>query len=338
MSELKATIGAAFRFVWRAPGYVVPADQAVANQLALSVRYSAGAAAVTLSPLVEAASTITACSGRVLTAQAAPSAATAVGDDGAAWFKSDETGIIPVRVMVVSGSSITLADVPRSLPTAPTNGRLVWATWTGSVSDHAAERAVPWTVTYKPIVSGALTTRKAEGLISWVRQPFSTGLTHDLLCSMRPDLSANVPDREQGHGPLIQASEAELVALIRALWRERGLWEDSIVGQPEGLREVHADLAAARYHDETKPARAEVLRSRALGAVNPETGERQGGMLALVLRSVAVDTDGDGVVDDARDRATGPRSSDSSVRLADAPVNTREHPGAPFGFSIGMRH
>ena len=99
MSDVKATIGQALIFEWMAPGYVDPAAQATVSEVPLTVRYSAGDVAVTLSPLVASAASITAISGATLTAALAPSAAGAVGERGAAWFKSDETGVIPLQVV-----------------------------------------------------------------------------------------------------------------------------------------------------------------------------------------------------------------------------------------------
>ena len=341
MSDVKATIGQALIFERMAPGYVDPDAQATVDEVPLTVRYSAGDVAVTLSPLVASAASITAISGATLTAALAPSAAGAVGERGAAWFKSDETGVIPLQVVEVAGTSITVAAVPRSLPAAPTNGALVWALWSGSVPSHAAERGVPWSVTYtQGTGSGvAASVRTAEGTLSWVRSPFSTGLTHSTLCRLRPALAHGVPDHEQGFASLIAAAEAELVAMIRDLWAERGLWEDDIIGRPAGMVEVHADLAAARYYDESRPDRAEVLRSRALGAINAETGRRFGGQLATVLRTVAVDTDADGVVDEARSALTGGRTSDVSVAITSTtPSNVARHSQTAWGFRVGQPH
>lgn len=343
MSDIKATVGKAHQFTWTAPGYVDPDAQAVADQIALTVRYAAGDVGVTLSPLVGTAATITATSGRVLTASQAPSAAGAVGDLGVAFFKADECGVIPVRVVSVSGTAITIADVPRTLPTAPTNGRLVWATWYGTLASHAAERSVPWSVAYIQATGSAVTAqaRQDEGTISWVRQPFSTGLTHDTLCRLRPELASNVPDAQQGHQGLIDAAERELIAYIRDLWSERGLWEDNIIGSPAGLLEVHAELAAARYYDDQKPPRAEAIRTRVLGPLVVETGLRAGGgLLERVLRTVAVDSDADGEVDNERDRATGNRSSDATVSITASTdrVNYRRHSRVPYGFTVGEPH
>lgn len=342
MSSIKATVGKDHQFVWVAPGYVDPDAQTVADQLALTVRYAAGNVAVTLTPLVATAATITATSGRVLTASQAPNAASAAGDLGVAFFKADQCGVIPVRVVDVSGTAITLADIPKTLPTAPTNGRLVWATWQGTIASHAAERDVPWSVAYIQGGTGITAqARQDEGTISWVRQPFSTGLTHDKLCQLRPELAPNVPDGQQGHHAIIDAAELELVAYIRDLWSERGLWEDNIIGCPAGLQKVHAEIAAALYYDDVKPARAESIRTRLLGPVLAETGRRTGGgLLDSVLRTVAVDTDANGTVDDSRDRATGNRANDSTVSItaSTARVNTRRHSRVGYGFTVGEPH
>jgi hypothetical protein len=327
--EIKAKIAASYPFRWVAPALVDPTAQGNARP-ALVIRYASGDSdTVYLSPRSATVASITAAAGSVLTSSQAVAATGLAGRHGQAWLVSDQAGAMAVKVVDVDGTAITLADAPSRPLKAGMTGTLTWATWTGTVPSKAsAERNCPFTVSYTEQGVGTLddVSRVEEGLIHWVKVPFSTGLTHEGLCRMRPELASSLPDREQGLEGCIEDAEDELIAEIRRVLAPRGLWEDDIVARPRALKLVHADLAAAHFHGAN--AASEAYRARALGVL-AESGRRVGGLLDTVLQSVQTDVEHSGSVDGSREQFGGPRTTDTGGAFGAAfeePVDTtRRH-------------
>jgi erythromycin esterase-like protein len=124
----------------------------------------------------------------------------------------------------------------------------------------------------------------------------------------------------------------EMVLYLRADLQARDLTEDDLNGAR--LRLAHGHLAAAVIYDEVQPEKAELLRARVLGVLDEETGTRAGGMLNESLRSVWLDADRDGVVDDGEmDTIEGARLVDSKSFYTSSSYDADER-----RFSRGERH
>lgn len=325
--DRKARVGQPHRFQWVSPA---PVDSALAgdDRPGLVLRYSEGdSATIRLEPISDKV-VIEAASGRTLTASAPVVAPGLAGRHGAAWLVADEDGPMAVRIVRVDGSSVTLANAPPRPLKAGLSAVLYWATWYGTIPSRAtAARNVPLTVSYPSVADGPMDDPVGidEGMIHWTPVPFSTGLTHDLLCRMRPEIADAVPDREQDFGGLLEDAEDELITEMRRQLAPLGLYEDDLVARPPALRLVHADLCCAHFFG--LAGQAEAYRARAIGLLT-EDGSRVGGMLSSAMQGVAISATHEGPPDSERTQVTGPRTSDAGGSFGtgfEADANTRRH-------------
>ena len=258
---------------------------------------------------------------------------------GEAFLISPKDGWFPVQVREISGSTITLAE-PLASPldvsvAAPAS--LQFALYRGTLTTtmvSAAARDVPWTVKYVEQAGADLSgyTGRDEGLIHIVRQPFGTGLTSRHVAQLHPGLAQRVPRRQGSWDPQIEAALMEMVIHLRADLQARDLTEDDLNGAR--LRLAHGHLAAAVIYDEVQPEKAELLRARVLGVLDEETGTRAGGMLNESLRSVWLDADRDGAVDEGEmDTIEGARLVDSKSFFTSSSYDSTDR-----RFSKGERH
>lgn len=295
-AERKARVGENTLFRWEAPEPVEAAPT-------FTVRLPSGSVAIAMTS-VHASQAVTGVSTdrRVFTAPGLTVAGArgAQGDWGKAWLVTDEDGVIPIKVVRVEADALRVAEpLPRGIAG---NGTVYWATWyatLGAVTGSAV-RSVPWDVVYTAQDGLDLPTspKRDEGLLHIVRQPFNTGLTTQQLINDFPELGATVNRGMQGYRSAIDLSLAQLVAHVRAILQERDLYEDDAHGPT--LRHAHAYLAAAVILDRVDPEQADRLREIAKDDID------------VALRSIWVDGDGDGEVDDdeAGVQLTGGRAAD----------------------------
>lgn len=328
-------------FVWFAP---VPVDPTAAEgaRPVLTVHYDDGDEKVKLKTLVAAAPTVKAIVDRELTIDEGIDEPRAAGGWGAAFYRASTGDDIAISVADVDGTTVTLAASMSRPGRAAGGGVLWWAAWTAELESRAVATRARWTLTYTAHIGPGVTQqRTAEGIIRWVRQPFATGLTHEVFLRKRPDLVVSVPDQVGDTGPFIEAALVELALEVRAHMQQRGLTEHDIIGSPEGMADVHADLTAARILDLINAPQAEGLRARALGPASEQTGARMGGQLAMVLRQVFLDLEGSGALPAAATDVAVIRPA-ARVRSTMAeyvePSSLARHGMAPTGFHRGEPH
>jgi len=250
-------------------------------------------------------------------------------DRGRAFLVSDRDGFFPVNVGRASPSStaVRLNDPLPRKPDAAASISLSWADWyiqlTAADVTASDLRDVLWRVTYAPRRAGVSaptgdTSGIDEGRLHVVRRPFETGLTDQGLRATFPWLAQLNYHREQGWGETIAAGREVLVLTLRDKLRAVGKWEDDVDGRV--LHAAHAYHVAALAVEGQDPERADRLRARADALVE------------LGLRTVWVDLDGDGVVDDGEDAVeiTGARRSDAGGTFTSSTLTRR--------FSIGQDH
>jgi len=248
-------------------------------------------------------------------------------ENGRAWLVTEDNGWFPVVVAEAApgGTQVVIADeLPREITARA--AFFSWADWYAAIGaadvTATAQRNVLWRVTFNPLVPGEAfagpdSSGIEEGRIHVVRRPFETGLSSTYLKGMFPQLAQMVHHRQQDWGPQIAAARNELVNRLRAELRERSLWEDDIDGRP--LLESHAYYAAAMVLDTSDSERAAAFRTRA------------DALAETALKSVWIDLDSDGVVDEGEDaqQITGTRVAYSGGSFSSS---------EPPAFTIGQNH
>lgn len=307
-----ARVGAVFPFVWEAPETVDPT-----SAVTLTLHYASGDVVVALAPLVAATVDFTAIEQRTLTPDDVadlPQLREANGRFGAGFLDVAEQGVFPVQVLRVGAADIDVGDFSSRALDGSITATLTMAVWHGEVPDRGQiDEDVRWTISF--VGEGGPTVE--EGLISWVRSPFSTGLTPLSLLRAVPSLTVQAPDREQDTWSAIMEGFEELVAAMRMLLVAKGLREYDLVGCPPGLRQAHIDLTIAHMLRDD-PDAAERYRAQALGVFN-DRFQRVGGRVREALRSVV--TAGDDGEINGRGPMTGPQngrpSTGNFARLAE---------------------
>jgi hypothetical protein len=223
----------------------------------------------------------------------------AAGRYGKAFLVTEDSGVFPVRVAQVGDGTVTLAaPLPREFAGG---AMLQWATWYTQLPAGvtAAEvRDLRYDVAFEILQGDDIFAEPGQvetGLFHVVDTPFATGLTHEALLEVFPELRDKQPRGRQDLGPVLGFAEQMLVARLRTLLAPRGLTEDDLKAA-QSLRPAHAHLAASVLLS-SDPARAGVLQARAHELA--EEALRAAGWL---------DEDQDGVVDDGESAAavTGP--------------------------------
>lgn len=224
-----------------------------------------------------------------------------VGSLGHAWLRSDRSGVQLVQIQEIAGTVVTLSEpLPFSVDASGTCTleSAIWqidltASETGTATQTTlGNRPVQWWVTWSAQTGANVPAEpsKVGGLLSVVRQPFSTGLDPVTLTLRYPELRRAIPGGFDSLWPYIVASEAEVALAARQhLLGMPGLQgigtEHDVDGAP--LLEAHAALAAARMWEATNPTRGALLREQARG------------LLKSGLALVWVDTNRNGQVDGA---------------------------------------
>jgi hypothetical protein len=283
--------GRAATFAWRSPACTL---ESVTPSLV--VTFAAGAQTLSMTRL-RANASVTAIDDarRVLTVSSISSVEGHAGADGQAWLRTVEGGIFSVRVVSIddSAETVTLAEaLPRNVDVA--GSTLTWATWVAPLLSGwmVAQRDVPWSVTWQETRGddAYAPTRRDEGLLQIVRQPFDTQLSEQDLRSLYSWVHEN--RREQGVQAAIDATLEELAIELRAELQQRGLDENDVNGEP--FRLAHAAKAAAHIADAIKPGMAEALLAKAAR------------LTRSAMQSMWVDANRDGAVDSGeRDRLYG---------------------------------
>lgn len=251
MSMLVFQAGRAATFAWRAPRCP---DEATTPSV--SIDTAGGPLSGSLTRIRGNAS-VTAISQdrRTLTTSGIADIEGHAGDDGAAFLRTVEGGIFPVRVVSIDDSAETVtlgAALPRGVDVA--GSTLIWATWVFPLlaPQMVAERNVAWEVAWKETTGGdgRLITQTSTGTLDIVERPFDTGLSHHVLVELYPFVVADVHRDAQDLTPQIAATRRELVQRLDAALVDRGLDAHDVDGSR--FLDAHAAMAAAMACEFTK--------------------------------------------------------------------------------------
>ena len=224
-------------------------------------------------------------------------------DQTPAYLITDGDSIYNVTVIRIEGTTAILSD-PLSreidLSSAATLQFCLWYTTAPALTVTAASAQVPYTVSYVEDLGTSTVNRLQKGLLKVTPRPFNTGLNHDALCAQFPQLADMVPRRQSSFNPQVRAAQDELELMLRDVLTERGRDEDDIFNADSFLQ-AHAFLSCSIiYESVSKYDESERMRERAINLFN------------LTLRTVDLDLNSDGVLDEGEEniRESGSKRAD----------------------------
>tara|TARA_Y100001973_G_scaffold10555_1_gene14323 strand:+ start:12330 stop:13274 length:945 start_codon:yes stop_codon:yes gene_type:complete len=230
-----------------------------------------------------------------------------------------------VRVVRLGGTQALLAEpLPREIDLT-TNATLHLPT--GYVDIGAGVLTTSgyytWQVDYTQLYMSQ--PYKDKGLIKVTPRPFDTGLTHTELVALFANLADMIPRRQADFEQQIQAAEDELILAIRAHLNSDDITEDEVFN-PESFKLAHAYCTAAIIYEQVLQFdNAEAMRARCAD------------LLDRALQSIALDLDGDGIIDEGEESLQRAGGSPRDFR-ASWKSYTKKDNDLTFIPARGMRH
>lgn len=234
-----------------------------------------------------------------------------------------------VNVVRVVGTTAILAEpLPREIDLS-TSASLEFALWSVTISSASTVLSFASTYPYSinfTIDQGNLTHNQVEkGLLKSVPRPFQTGLSHDDLVELFAPLADMIPRRQSDFSPQINSALQEIILIVRDVVLADDVTEDEVFN-PEQFHLAHAYCTAAIIYEQNMQLDvAEQMRARCQS------------LLEISFRSLAVDIDGDGVIDDGEldRRETGGKQTDFRASWRSY---TRTSNDSFFTATRGMKH
>ena len=234
-----------------------------------------------------------------------------------------------VTVVRVVGTTAILAEpLPREIDLSST-ASLEFALWSTTLANTIAVLTTANTYPYEINFTtdlGALTQSKQEkGLLKSTPRPFDTGLSHDDLVALLPQLADMIPRRQSDFASQIKGALDELILQVRDVVIADEATEDEVFN-PEQFHLAHAYCTAALIYEQSLQM-----------DVADQMRQRCHDLMEIALRSLALDLDGDGVIDDGEldRRETGGKTSDFRASWRGY---TRTSNDSFFTATRGMKH
>mgnify|MGYP003135951738 CR=1 FL=1 len=189
---------------------------------------------------------------------------------------------------VVGASAILAEPLPRDIDLS-SSASLEFALWTTSIASSEAvlttANTYPYVINYTGDIGANTHSKQEKGLFKSTPRPFSTGLSHDDLVQIFAPLADMVPRRQSDFSNQIEAAKDEIILQIRDVVLAQDATEDEVFN-PEQFRLAHAYCTAALiYEQNLQMDVADQMRTRCSE------------LMEIALRSLALDLDGDGVID-----------------------------------------
>jgi len=234
-----------------------------------------------------------------------------------------------VNINRVVGTSAILAEpLPRDIDLS-SSASLEFALWTTSISSSEAvlttANTYPYVINYTGDIGANTHSKQEKGLFKSTPRPFSTGLSHDDLVQIFAPLADMVPRRQSDFSNQIEAAKDEIILQIRDVVLAQDATEDEVFN-PEQFRLAHAYCTAALiYEQNLQMDVADQMRTRCSE------------LMDIALRSLALDLDGDGVIDSGELdlRESGGKTTDFRASWKNY---TRTSNDSFFTATRGMRH
>jgi len=206
-----------------------------------------------------------------------------------AYLVTDGDSIYSVTVVRMVGTTAILAEpLPREVDMSET-AELVFGMHYGTIPSAITNTSgyYPIQVNYTLDMGQQTQTKLEKGLLKVTPRPFDTGLSHDELVGQFPQLADMLPRRQSSFQAQIEAALAEVVLVVRDhLKDEPEVTEDEVFNAGSFLN-AHAYCTAARVYEMVNQLdNANLMRQRCQE------------LMDISLRSLALDRDGDNVVDD----------------------------------------
>lgn len=234
-----------------------------------------------------------------------------------------------VSVVRVVGTTAILAEpLPREIDLS-TSATLEFSLWSvvlaNTITVLTTANTYPFQIDYVADLGSNTQNKVEKGLLKSVNRPFNTGLSHDDLINFIAPLADMIPRRQSDFAPQIQAAQDELILVIRDVVLADDATEDEVFN-PEQFRLAHAYCTAAMIYEQNLQLDvADQMRSRCKD------------LLDIALRSLALDVDGDGVIDEGEldRRESGGKQTDFRASWKGY---TRTSYDSFFTATRGMKH
>lgn len=313
----KAVKGQVYHFVWQPP-------QPYSGFPTLTVGFSAPLTdELFTQSRTDATVTSVANDRRTLTLSSAVSV-TLERDEVRAFLKTTRDTYYAVKVTRLGGTTAVLAEpLPRELDLTTAATLNFAMSYVDILASKLGTSGVyPYTIKYADLVGG---NHVETGLLKVTPRPFDTGLDHDELVAQFANLADMVPRRQSDFTPQIEAALDEIILVIRDHVIADGVTEDEVFNQ-QSFKRAHAYCAAASvYEMNMQFDAADQMRARCKE------------LLDIALRSITLDLDGDGVVDEGEENLRRVGGSDRDFRASWRSYNKSEA-DAFFTPVRGMKH
>lgn len=201
--------------------------------------------------------------------------------DGDAWYS--------VKVIRIVGTTAILAEpLPREIDLSSA-AALEFSTWyvtASSANVTSTSGTYQYEISYTVDYGQNTQNKLDKGVIKVTPRPFDTGLDHESLVNKFASLGDLVPRRQSDFSPQIKAALDELSLMLRNRLIDSDVTEDEIFNATD-FELCHAYCTAARiYEMNLQLDAADAMRARCME------------LLDLALRTVDLDLNGDGVLDE----------------------------------------
>ena len=275
---LKAVKDQIYHFIWNPPAPYAPTP-------AITVKLSGGDYTANFTQSRTDATVTTIANDRRTLTLSAPVATALERDEIKAFLKTDRDTFYAVTVSRLGGSSAVLAEpLPREIDlTSSATLNFTMSTLDIPAANLDTSGMYPYTISFTD-TAGA--SHVETGLLKVTPRPFNTGLSHDELVAQMANLADMVPRRQSDFTPQISAALDDIALRIRDHVVADGVTEDEVFNQQAFMR-AHVYCTAALIYE----------MSQLFDAANAMR-ERCEELLEVALRSITLDLDGDGVVDE----------------------------------------
>ena len=248
-------------------------------------------------------------------------------DQTKAFLETAGDSIYPVIVTRMVGTTAILAEpLPREIDLS-SSATLSFAMWYGEVPSWVTNSSgyYPMEVAYSRDIGQGLEERLDRDLLKVTPRPFTTGLDHDALVGTFPQLADMIPRRQTSFATQISAALEEVSLTLRDHLKDKALTEDEVFNGSSFML-AHAYCTAARiYEAALQFDTATAMRDRCTELMN------------LALRLVAIDKDGDGIVDEG-DLDNAQKGGSARDLRASFATYVKSSNDSFFTPSRGMRH
>ena len=312
----KAVKSKAYRFVWNSPRPTTGTSTlTVGFSPSLSSNFAQLRSSVTVTAIANDRRTLTLSSSVVVALDR---------DEVRAFLITSRDTWYSVKVNRIGGTTAILAEpLPREIDLTA-SATLEFSAYYVDISD--ASTATAGTFTYSIDYTDELSAKHVEtGLLKVTPRPFNTGLDHDQLVARFPSLADMIPRRQQDFAPQIQAALDEIILVIRDHVIADDVTEDEIFNQ-QSFEPAHAYCSAALIYELSLQL-----------DVSNSMRDRCNDLLNVALRSIALDLDGDGVIDEGEENLRRSGGSATDFRASWRSYNKTENDSF-FTPKRGMRH